>query len=171
MLEWTVLNWCTDRLTQIDMEHTHTTILRPFVRVYPGEPVPEEISIHSHPSCSSTILIILLHLPLTIASSLLNPRTRQSLCTTSNHVLFGLPLGLEPTTSYSIHFTQSLSSFHNTCPYHRSLFCCSWDVMSTIPSLSLNSFETIRLTWKLLQIISVSAFVRQILLFSPIVTQ
>ena len=98
------------------------------------------------------MLIIFLYLPRTIASSsqtiassLLNPRTWQSLCTTSNHVLFGLPLGLELTTSYSIHFfTQSLSSFRNTCPYHRNLFCCSSDVMSTIPSLSLNSlFETL----------------------------
>ena len=113
--------------------NTHTAILRPFVRVYPGEePGPEETSIHSHPSCSSTILISFLHLPRTIASSLLYPRTWQSLCTTSNHVLFGLPLGLEPTTSYSIHFfTQSLSSFRNTCPYHRSLFCCSSCFLST----------------------------------------
>ena len=63
-----------------------------------------------------------------------------NLCTTSNDVLFGLPMGLEPSTSYSIHFfTQSLSSFCNTCPYHRNLFCCSNDVMPTIPSLSLNS--------------------------------
>ena len=125
--------------------HTHTTVLRPFVQDYPGEPVPEETSNHSHLSCSSTILIIFLHLPRTIASSLLNPRTWQSLCTTSNHVLFGLPLGLERTTSYSIHFfTQSLSSFRNTRPYRHSLFCCSSDVMSTIPSLSLNSlFETL----------------------------
>jgi len=37
-------------------------------------------------------------------------------------VFFGLPLGLAPSTSYSIHlFTQSLSSFCNTCPYHRKL--------------------------------------------------
>jgi len=36
-------------------------------------------------------------------------------------------------------FTQSLSSFHNTCPYHRNLFCCITDIISTIPSLSLNS--------------------------------
>ena len=92
-------------LLKIHSYHTHT---RPFygsVRDYPGEPVPEETSIHSHPSCSSTILIIFLHLPRTIASSLLNPRIWQYFCTTYNHVLFGLPLGLEPTTSYSIHFT------------------------------------------------------------------
>ena len=105
--------------------NTHMTVLRPFVWDYPGEPVPEETSIHSHPSCSSTILIIFLHLPRTIASSLLNQHTWQSLCTTSNHVLFGLTLGLEPTTSYYIHFfIQSLSSFRNTRPYHLNLFCC-----------------------------------------------
>jgi len=33
-------------------------------------------------------------------------------------------------------FTQSLSSFRNTCPYHCSLFCCSNKIMSSIPSLS-----------------------------------
>jgi len=55
-------------------------------------------------------------------------------------VLFGLPLGLEPSTSYSIHFyTQSVSSFCNTCPYHRNLFCCSINIISSIPSLFLNS--------------------------------
>ena len=67
--------------------HTHATILRPSVWVYPGEPVPEETFIHWHLSCSSTILISFLHLPQTIASSLLNPCTWQSLSTTSNHVL------------------------------------------------------------------------------------
>ena len=135
-------------MASVVLTHTHT---RPFYGplsryrylvpgLVPGEPVPEETSIHSHPSCSSTILIIFLHLQRTIASSLLNPRTLQSLCTTSNHLLFGLPLSLEPTTSYSIHFfTQSLSTFRNTCPYHRSLFCCSSDVLtiycSIIPSV------------------------------------
>jgi len=33
-------------------------------------------------------------------------------------------------------FTQSLSYFRNT--YHRNLFCCSTEIMSSIPSLSLN---------------------------------
>ena len=38
-----------------------------------------------------------------------------SLFPQSLHVFFGLPLGLAPSTSYSIHFfTQSLSSFRNT---------------------------------------------------------
>jgi len=44
-----------------------------------------------------------------------------------------------PSTSYSIHFfTQSLSSFCRTYPYHRNLFCCSTEIMSSNPSLSLN---------------------------------
>jgi len=57
------------------------------------------------------------------ASSLIKLRAWQSICTTSLHVLFGLPLSLEPSTSYSIHFfTQSVSSFRNRCPYLRNLF-------------------------------------------------
>jgi len=40
-------------------------------------------------------------------------------------------------------FTQSSSSFRSTCPYHRSLFCCNTNAMSSIPyynhSLSLIS--------------------------------
>jgi len=49
-------------------------------------------------------------------------------------------LGLEPSTSCSIHFfTQSLSSLHNKCPYHRNLFCCSAEITSSNSSLYLNS--------------------------------
>ena len=60
--------------------------------------------------------------------------------TISHQVFFGLPLGLAPSTSYSIYFfTQSLSSFRSTCPHHRSLFCCSTEIMSSKPSLPLNS--------------------------------
>jgi len=40
--------------------HTHTTVLWPFVRDYPGRPVPEETFTHSHPSWSSDILYQLL---------------------------------------------------------------------------------------------------------------
>jgi len=80
------------------------------------------------------------HLPWSIASSLFKLRAWQSFCTTSLHVLFGLTLVLEPSTRYSMHFfTQSLSSFHNTFPYHRNLFCCSINIISSVPSLSLNS--------------------------------
>ena len=86
------------------------------------------------------VFISFFHLPWSIASSLFKLRAWQSFCTASFHVLFGLPLGLEPSTSYSIHFfTQSLSYFRSTCPYHRNLFCCSINIISSIPSLSLKS--------------------------------
>jgi len=77
--------------------------------------------------------ISFLHLIWSIASSLFNLRAWQSFCTTSVQVLFGLSLGLEPSAPYSIHFfTESVSSFRNTCPYHRSLFCCSTKIISSI---------------------------------------
>ena len=86
------------------------------------------------------IFITFFNLLQSMVSSLLKLRAWQSFYTTSLRVLFGLPLGLEPSTSYFIHFfTQSMSSFHNTCPYHRSLFCCDIKIISSIPSLSLNS--------------------------------
>ena len=91
---------------------------------------------HSHPSWSSDILY---QLPpfTTIHSSL---RAWQSFSATSLQVLFGLPLGLGPSTSYSMHFfTQSSSSFRSTSPYQRSLFCCNTNAMSSTPSLSLSS--------------------------------
>ena len=42
--------------TQWNLIKTHTTVQQPFVRGYPGEPVPEETFTHSHPSTSSDIL-------------------------------------------------------------------------------------------------------------------
>ena len=92
---------------------------------------------HIHPGqCSS--FITFLHLQRSTASSLFSLRAWQSSRTTSFQVLFGLPLGLEPSTSYSMHFfTQSSSSFCSTCPYQRSLFCCNISAMSSTPSLSL----------------------------------
>ena len=75
------------------------------------------------------VFISFFHLLLSTASSLFKLRAWQCFCTTSLHVLFGLPLGLETSTSYSIHFfTKSVSSFHNTCPYHRNLFCCGINI-------------------------------------------
>ena len=123
-----------------------TTVLRPFVGDYPSEPVPEETFTNppTHHPDHHPIFISFFHLPQSIASSLFKLRAWQSFCTTSLHVLFGLPLGLEPSISYSIHFfTKSVSSFHNTCPYHRNLFCCSIKIISCIPSLSLNSLLTV----------------------------
>jgi len=124
------------------LEHTHKhTHTQPFyssldfVQDNPGEPVPEETFIHSpimvinHPL--SAIMIM--------ASSIFSLCAGPSFSTISVQVFFCLPLGLAPSTSYSIHFfTRSLSSFCITFPYHRNLFCCSTEIMSSIPSLSLN---------------------------------
>jgi len=86
------------------------------------------------------IFISFFHLPRSIASSLFKLHAWQSFCTTSLHVLFGLPLGLEPSTSYSIHFfTQSVSYFRSKSPYHRNLFYHSIKIILSIPSISLNS--------------------------------
>ena len=47
--------------------------------------------------------------------------------TTCFHVLFGLPQGLTPSTTKSIHFfTHTLSSFLNTWPYHLNLLYCKF---------------------------------------------
>jgi len=44
-----------------------------------------------------------------------------------------------PHIPYISSVTQSVSSFHNTYPYHWNLFCCNINIISSIPSLSLNS--------------------------------
>jgi len=87
-------------------------------------------------------LICFLHLLRSMASSLFNLHTWQSFSKISHQVFFGLPLGLAPSTSYSIYFfTQSLSSCRSTYPYHHNLFCCSTEIMSSNPSLSINPFS------------------------------
>jgi len=101
-------------------------------------------------SWSSIISICFLHLLRSMASSLFNPCALQSFSTISLQVFFGLPLGLVPSTSYSIHFfTQSLSSFRSTWPYHRNLFCCSTN--SSLPLNIVNTFYLIlaSIRWKL----------------------
>jgi len=86
------------------------------------------------------IFISFFHLPRSIASSLFKLRAWQSCCTTSFHVLYGLPLGLEPSTSYSIHFfTQTVSSFRSMCPYqictgtniHTCMTCTDYRIWAT----------------------------------------
>ena len=120
-----------------------TTTQRPFYGPLSGTTrVSQYHKKHSpthHPD-HHQVFISFFHLPRSIASSLFKLRAWQSFCATSLHVLFGLPLGQEPSTLYSIHFfTQSVSSFCRTCPYHRNLFCCSINIISSVPSLSLNS--------------------------------
>ena len=86
---------------------------------------------HTYPD-HQPVFINFLHRLQSIASSQFNLRVWQSFCPTSLQVIFGLPLDLAPSTSYSTHFfTQSLSSFRNTCPYHHNLFYCSTENMSS----------------------------------------
>ena len=94
--------------------HTHThNRLTPFC---PGTTrvsryQKKHSSTHTHPD-NRTSFIIFLHLQPSMASNLFSLRAWQSSQTTSLQVLFGLPLGLGPSTSYSMHFfTQSSSSF------------------------------------------------------------
>ena len=92
---------------------------------------------HTHPD-NQTSFINFFHLLWSIASSMFSLRAWQSFSTTSLQVLFGLPLGLGPSTPYSTHFiTKSSSSFCSTCPYHHSLFFCNTNAMSSIPNLYL----------------------------------
>jgi len=120
--------------------HNHFMASLDYVRDNMGEPLPEETFTHSHLSWSSVIPyllppFIMIHGILPVEFTCLTIFFAQPLSKSSV-----LPLGLEPSTLYSIHFfTQSSSSFCDTYPYHHNLFCCSTENMSTIPSLSLNS--------------------------------
>ena len=100
---------------------------------------------HTHPD-HRTSFINFLHLLRSTASSLFSLRARLSCLTTSLQVLFGLPLDLGPSTSNSMHFFTQSSSFHSTCPYQCSLFCCNTNAISSIPSFSLSSLLGIYLS-------------------------
>jgi len=114
--------------------HTHNGLLSRTAQV--GRYQKKHSSTHTHPD-HRTYFFIFLHL---LGSSLFSLRAWQSSLTTSLQVLVGFPLGLGPSTSYSMHFfSQSWSYFLNTCPYHHRLFCCNTNAMSSIPNLSLSS--------------------------------
>ena len=87
---------------------------------------------------SPTTIIVVINHPYLLSPS---TTTHGILCiqSTCSTVFFhNLPLGLVPSTLYSIHFfTQLLSSFRSTCPYHyhRNLFRCSTEIMSSNSSL------------------------------------
>jgi len=86
---------------------TTTTVLWPLSGTAQVSRYQKKHSPTHHPDRHITF-ISFFHLPQSIASFLFKLRAWQSFCTTSLHVLFGLPLGLEPSTSYSTHFfTQS----------------------------------------------------------------
>jgi len=112
--------------------HAHTQPFHgsmDFVRDNLGEPVPEETFTHSHLSWSSIYYnpwhpLCSVHTPDNLSPSFLWSTSWPG---TFHFILHTF-----------LHPTQSLSSFHNTCPYHRNLFRCSTEIMSSNPSLSLN---------------------------------
>ena len=125
---WHIIRWQYRHLWIVeDNSHTYThNRLMAFGLGLPGQAGTRRNSpTHTHPD-HRTHFINFLHLLRSTASSVLILHAWQSFSTTSLQVLFGLPLGLGPSTSYSMHFfTQSSSSFRSTCPYQRSLFCCN----------------------------------------------
>ena len=119
--------------------HTHCH----FMALCPGLPgwTSTETFTHSHTKSSS---VLYQPPPSAMIHSIL---PAQTMCfTVSSYNLYSSPLrlnlSLEPSTTYSIHFfTQSLSSFRNTCPYNRSLLV----VVSRLCHLFLASLSTLYL--------------------------
>jgi len=123
-------------MTTSDQSINHFTALSPgLVSRYQKKHSPTHHPDH-HPIFISFFYLLLW----SIASSLFKLRACQSFCTTSLHVLLVYLLVWSPPPHISIHFfTQSVSSFCNTCTHHHNLFWCSIKTISYIPSLSLNS--------------------------------
>jgi len=104
---------------------------------------------HIYPDHQPT-LISFLHLLWSKAASLFNLRAWQILAPS-----LSTPGPLWSTSSWStsssgtlcfifhtfLHSIIDFFSLHNTCPYHHNLFFCSTEIMSSIPSLSLNSLR------------------------------
>jgi len=149
----------------------YTTIWQHFVPDYPVGPVLEETFIHSHPSCLSVVLyqlplsttihsillvqfsclmvlfhnlFIFLHLQRSMASSLFSLRAWQSSRTTSFQVLFGLSLGLEPSTSYSVHFFTQSSSLILFATHAHTVAAC----FAAVSMLCHLFYISQLLTWK-----------------------
>jgi len=108
-----------DRRISMTSSHTHTHT-QPFNGQWSGTTrvgryQKKHSPTHTHHD-HRTSFINFLHLLRSIASSVFSLHAWQSSLTTSLQVLFGLPHGLAPSTSYSVHFfTQSSSSFRSTC--------------------------------------------------------
>ena len=89
--------------------YNHFMVLH-FVQDNPCEPVPEETFTHS-PLSRSSIIPYLLPPSITIRGILLVQFTWLTVFLHILQVFFGLPLGLAPSSSYSVHFfTRSSSS-------------------------------------------------------------
>ena len=109
----------------------------------------------------------LLHLLLSWTSSLSISSSAISASTLSNHVFFGLPTGLLPSTLYSIHyFTQSSSPFLITCPYHLSLPLLMKVVIGSTPTSLLN-YSFVLLSFNEMPHIHLIIFISALSNFNP----
>ena len=119
--------------------HIHT---QPFNGLWSGStsPVGQYQKKHSPTHTYPDHRISFIHLLQSTTSSLFSLHGWHSFWVTSLQVLFGLPLGLGPSTSYTMHFFTQLSSFRSTCPYHRSLNRPTKEPKPQFPSLGVWNF-------------------------------
>ena len=128
--------WFTEAHTHTNTQLFYSSL--DFVRDNPYEPVPEETFNHSYLLWSSGMPYELSP-PITIHDIL--PVQSTSLIV----LLHNLSAGFLWSTCWPgtlnfilVHFfIQLLSSFFNTCLYHHNLFCCSIEIMSSNPTLSI----------------------------------
>jgi len=136
--KYTMWSTATHIITLNDNTHTrtHTSILRlsGFCPKQPGW-ASNKRNIHS-----LTAILIINHplSALSIYCILFNLCAWQSFNTISVQVFFGQPLGLAHSTSYISSHNHCLF-FCNICSYHSNQFCCITKIISSNPSLSLNS--------------------------------
>ena len=115
--------------------HTNTHTLSVLMAIFPGEPGLADCP------------LILLHLFLDCASFWDRPKLSMSFLTQSHQVFFcasslsnSLNFPRNPSTSHVIqHLTQSLSSFHSTCPNHLDLLFLIIKLTGSNPKSSLSS--------------------------------
>jgi len=123
----------------LDIAETITNILQlsGLCRDNMDEPLTEEtFTTHTYRGHQSS-LICFLHLLHSMASAFFNLRAWQSFSQSLSkfslvNLLVWHPPLHTPYTSSPNH------SFRSTCSYHLNLFCCSTEIMSSNPTLSLN---------------------------------
>jgi len=112
------------------------TVLWPFVRIYPGEPVQKKHSPTHTYLDHQPLFIIFFHLLWSIASSVFNLRAWQSFVhpPSKSSLVYLLVWNTPLHTPY---ISSPNHCLRNTCYYHRNMFCCSTNIMSSIPVLQI----------------------------------
>ena len=118
--------------------HTHTTILHLSGLCLASRCQKKHSSADTYRGHQSS-LICFLHLPRSMLSSPFNLHAWQSFSTVSKFSLVYLLAWHPPLHIPYISSPNHCLLFCNTLAYHDSLLCCSTEIMSSNPSLSLNS--------------------------------